>query len=67
MAIREDYGELLDIEIDKVIELLRSNAKDYAKDLANDDPTQEDKAFHQTLNYFILKLLINATNNELHA
>ena len=67
MAIREDYGELLDIEIDKVIELLRGNAKDYAKHLANGDPTQEDKVFHQTLNYFILKLLINATDNELHA
>jgi len=55
------------VEIDKVIELLRGNAKDYAKHLANGDPTQEDKVFHQTLNYFILKLLINATDNELHA
>jgi hypothetical protein len=65
MALREDYGESLDMEMHKVIDLLRNNAKAYAKDLANGDPTTEDKVFHQTLNWFISKLLIKAIDKEL--
>jgi hypothetical protein len=67
MAMREDYEKSLDVEMVKVIDLLRNNANAYAEDLANGDPTTEDKVFHQTLNWFISKLLNKAIDNDLRA
>ena len=60
MAFRKDYAESLDTEINRVIDILRNNAKVYVKDLASsnrDNTIEENKVFHQGLNCFILKLL----------
>lgn len=67
MTIRGDCEDSLHVEIDKVIDLLRSNAKYYAREFANEDPTTEDKVFHQTLNWFISMLLDKAINKYLQS
>lgn len=67
MAMRGDFEESIHVEIEKIIDLLRSNAKAYSKEFANEDPITEDKVFHQTLNWFIMMLFAKALNKELQA
>jgi hypothetical protein len=67
MAMRGDFEESINVEIVKVIDLLRGNAKAYAREFANEDPTTEAKVFHQTLNWFIMMLFAKALNKELQA